>query len=469
MSAVRKEARIYSIAEVTTLVKVALEERLPGRLTVAGQLGDFRQVSSGHCYFTLKDADSVLPCVMWKSDFREVKFRPETGMAVIATGHIDVYIPGGRYQFYSDRLQPAGVGSLQLAFEQMKQRLAAAGLFDDARKKPLPRYPMRIGIVTSPTGAAIEDIADSIYVRWPCAKMFLFPVSVQGDTAAGEIAAAIRELNRRNKRLRLEVLIVGRGGGSLEDLWAFNEEVVARAIAASKIPIISAVGHEIDTTIADFVADARASTPTKAGMIAVPDIIDVMDEINGIHRRIERDLKSRLELSRQQVRGLASSAVFKTPRWLAASAAQRIDELTGRVGQAVHGRLQRLRDRLRGHLDEIRRIEPHRLLGEKRLETNRLENAVRSAVTTVAGKKRLLLTAVENKVSALDPRAVLRRGYSITIGRDSGAVITSADQVRIGQALVTELADRKRIDSRVEEIQTGSDDRRDHGTEESKT
>ena len=469
MSAARKEVRIYSIAEVTTLVKVALEERLPGRLTVAGQLGDFRQVSSGHCYFTLKDADSVLPCVMWKSDFREVKFRPETGLAVIATGHIDVYLPGGRYQFYADRLQPAGIGSLQLAFEQMKQRLAAEGLFDEARKKPLPRYPMRIGIVTSPTGAAIEDIADSIYARWPCAKMFLYPVSVQGDTAAGEIAAAIRELNRRNKRLRLEVLIVGRGGGSLEDLWAFNEEVVARAIAASKIPIISAVGHEIDTTIADFVADARASTPTKAGVIAVPDYAEVLDGIDAIQRRIQRQLKSHIEMSCQQIRGLASSAVFKTPRWLAASAAQRIDEMTLRIGQAVHGRLQGLRDRLRGRLDEIRRIEPHRLLGEKRLETNRLEHAVRTAVTAVAGKKRLLLTAVENRVSALDPRAVLRRGYSITIGRDSGTVITSADQVRIGEPIVTELADRRRIDSRVEEIQTGVDNRTDNGTEESKT
>lgn len=453
MSAAKKETRIYSIAEVTTLVKVALEERLPGRLTVAGQIGDFRQVSSGHCYFTLKDADAVLPCVMWKSDFREVKFRPETGLAVIATGHIDVYLPGGRYQFYADRIQPAGIGSLQLAFEQMKQRLAAEGLFDEARKKPLPRYPMRIGIVTSPTGAAIEDIADSIYARWPCAKMFLYPVSVQGDTAAGEIAAAIRDLNRRNKRLRLEVLIVGRGGGSLEDLWAFNEEVVARAIAASKIPIISAVGHEIDTTIADFVADARASTPTKAGVIAVPDRAEVLDGIDAIQRRIQRQLKSRIEMSGQQIRGLASSAVFKTPRWLAASAAQRIDEMTLRVGQAVHVRLQGLRDRLRGRLDEIRRIEPHRLLGEKRLEINRLENAVRMAVTTVAGKKRLLLTAAENRVSALDPRAVLRRGYSITIGRDSGMVITSTDQVQIGESIVTELGDRRRIGSRVEDIQ----------------
>lgn len=453
MSAARKETRIYSIAEVTTLVKVALEERLPGRLTVAGQLGDFRQVSSGHCYFTLKDADSVLPCVMWKSDFREVKFRPETGMAVIATGHIDVYLPGGRYQFYADRLQPAGIGSLQLAFEQMKQRLAAEGLFDDARKKPLPRYPMRIGIVTSPTGAAIEDIADSIYARWPCAKMFLYPVSVQGDTAAGEIAAAIRDINRRNKRLRLDVLIVGRGGGSLEDLWAFNEEVVARAIAGSKIPVISAVGHEIDTTIADFVADARASTPTKAGVIAVPDRVEVLDGIDAIQHRIERQLKSHMEMSRQQVLGLATSAVFKTPRWLAASAAQRIDEMTLRVGRAVGSRLQDLRDRLRGQLDEIRRIEPHRLLGDKRLEMNRLEHTIRTAVNAVAGKKRLLLTAAENKVSVLDPRAVLRRGYSITIGRDSDRVITSADQVRIGEAIVTELADRRRIDSRVEEIQ----------------
>ncbi|NLH18365.1 MAG: exodeoxyribonuclease VII large subunit [Phycisphaerae bacterium] len=466
---VRKETRIYSVAEVTTLVKVALEEKLPGRLTVAGQIGDFRQVSSGHCYFTLKDEDSILPCVMWKSDFREVKFRPETGLAVIATGHIDVYLPGGRYQFYADRLQPAGVGSLQLAFEQLVKRLAAEGLFDEARKKPLPRYPMRIGIVTSPTGAAVVDIADSIYARWPCAKLFLYPVSVQGETAAGEIAAAIGQINRRNKRLQLEVLIVGRGGGSLEDLWAFNEEVVARAIAASKIPIISAVGHEVDTTIADFVADARASTPTKAGVIAVPDRSEVLESIDALGQRIRRNLQGRMELARHQVQAMASSAVLKTPRWAVSTAAQRIDEFVLRLGQAAKGRMSGLRESLRGRLDEIRRIEPHRLLGEKRLQLHRFQDAVRAAMTAVAGKKRLILTAVENRVSGLDPRAVLRRGYSITIGRDSGRVITSAEQVRIGEAIVTELADRQRIDSRVEGIQAGSDGRSEHGAEESKT
>lgn len=464
--AVKKETRIYSVAEVTTLVKVALEERLPGRLTVAGQIGDFKQVSSGHCYFTLKDEESVLPCVMWKSDFREVKFRPETGLAVIATGHIDVYSPGGRYQFYADRLQPAGVGSLQLAFEQLVKRLAAEGLFDEARKKPLPRYPMRIGIVTSPTGAAVVDIADSIYARWPCAKLFLYPVSVQGETAAGEIAAAIGQINRRNKRLGLEVLIVGRGGGSLEDLWAFNEEIVARAIAASKIPIISAVGHEVDTTIADFVADARASTPTKAGVIAVPDLAEVLEGIDQMGNRIRRHLQGRMELARHQVRAMAGSAVLKTPRWVISTAAQRIDEMTLRVGQAAKGRIGGLRESLRGRFDEIRRIEPHRLLGEKRLQLYRLQDAARTAMTAVAGKKRLLLTAVENRVSGLDPRAVLRRGYSITIGRDSGAVITSAGQVRVGEAIITELADRQRIDSRVEGTQTGADNRADNGTEE---
>jgi exodeoxyribonuclease VII large subunit len=276
----KKELTIYTVSQVTSLIKAALEEAMPAKMVVAGEISDWKiHYSSGHCYFSLKDESAVLPCVMWASDFKDVKFRPENGLAVLAKGFIDVYPPQGKYQFYVERLEPAGVGALQLAFEQMRKRLQAEGLFDEKHKRPLPKYPMRIGILTSESGAALYDIKDSIHNRWPCARLFLYPVPVQGEGAAEEIAAALRYVNRHNNKLKLNVLIVGRGGGSLEDLWAFNEEVLARAIFASKIPIISAVGHEVDITIADLVADARASTPTKACVIAVPDIKEVLKQI----------------------------------------------------------------------------------------------------------------------------------------------------------------------------------------------
>jgi exodeoxyribonuclease VII large subunit len=248
--------RIYTVSQINTLIKVALEESLPSRLRVRGEISDWKHHTSGHCYFSLKDENAILPCVMWASRFASVKF-------------------GGKYQLYVDKLEPEGVGALQLAFEQMYKRLKAEGLFEEKYKKPLPEYPMRVGILTSESGAAVHDIVDSVFNRWPCARLFLYPVPVQGEGAAEEIATAIRDINRRNEKLNLDVLIAGRGGGSLEDLWAFNEEVLARAIFDSAIPIISAVGHEVDTTVADLVADARASTPTKAGVTAVPDVREV--------------------------------------------------------------------------------------------------------------------------------------------------------------------------------------------------
>ncbi|MBE0538006.1 MAG: exodeoxyribonuclease VII large subunit, partial [Phycisphaerae bacterium] len=323
--------RTYTVSEVNTLARVALEERLPGRMVVSGEISDWRRHHSGHCYFALKDAGSQLPCVMWASSARGLKFRPENGMAVLTTGHVEVYVPQGKYQFYADKIEPAGVGALQLAFEQMVRRLQAEGLFDEAHKKPLPPYPMRIGIVTSASGAAVADIADSIYNRWPCARLFLCPVPVQGEGAAEKIAAAIRTLNRRNRRLKLDVLIVGRGGGSLEDLWAFNEEAVARAIYDSQIPVISAVGHEVDVTIADFVADARASTPTKAGMIAVPDRAEVLGRLMEAQRRLAGDVRRRADLYRQHLATVEASAVFRNPRWIVNNASQMVDEQSMRL------------------------------------------------------------------------------------------------------------------------------------------
>ncbi|UCF17336.1 MAG: exodeoxyribonuclease VII large subunit, partial [Phycisphaerales bacterium] len=318
--------KIYTVGQVNSLVKAAIEEQLPPRLTVRGEISDWKHHSSGHCYFLLKDKTGVLPCVMWASRFKSVKFAPEDGIAVLATGYVDVYTIGGKYQLYLDKLEPEGIGALQLAFEQMLKRLAAQGLFDEQHKKPLPQYPMRIGILTSESGAALHDITESIRHRWHCAKLLFYPVPVQGEGAAAEIAEALREVNRRNRKLRLDVLIVGRGGGSLEDLWAFNEEVLARAIFDSEIPVISAVGHEVDTTIADLVADARASTPTRAGVVAVPDMQEVLSQLAGAERRLTGQTVARLKHARQDLTIVLAGALFRNPLWLVQNGRQQLDD-----------------------------------------------------------------------------------------------------------------------------------------------
>src|SRR4051812_22517956 len=252
--------KAYSVSQLTRLIKDQIERNF-GSLWVEGEISNFKCYSSGHCYFTLKDESSQLPAVMWRASVERLRFMPEDGKKVLAQGRLSVYEPRGAYQIIVERLEPLGIGDLAAAFEQLKTKLAAEGLFDDERKRPLPRYPRRIGIVTSPTGAAIQDLLKVIFNRWP-ADILLAGVRVQGDEAAAEIVDAIRLMSRLNERDRPDVLIVGRGGGSLEDLWAFNEEPVARAIVASEIPVISAVGHEVDFTISDFAADVRAATPS---------------------------------------------------------------------------------------------------------------------------------------------------------------------------------------------------------------
>ncbi len=466
--------KIFSVTQLNTLVKTVLEEGLPSTLVVRGEISGWKRHTSGHCYFSLKDADSLLDCMMWSSKFRAVRFKPEDGMAVLASGHVDVYAARGRYQFYVDKLEPEGVGALQLAYEQMVRKLRAEGLFDDEHKKPLPEYPRRIGIVTSGSGAAVHDIADSVWNRWPCVRLFLYPVAVQGEGAAGQIAAAIRDVNRRNAKLKLDVLIVGRGGGSLEDLWAFNEEVVARAIFASNIPVISAVGHEVDTTVADFVADARASTPTKAGVTAVPDRTEVLGRLGHFERRLEAVVGGRLELAEQRLERVLASWVFREPLSLVADAVQELDVLESELGDAMQERIAVLRRLLAESYEQVGRLEPHRLLGRKSLELNDLvsrsrvairdalrksdaglgvlEGRLRPAMSTLVAKRELELTARENRLEGLNPRSVLARGYSITTNSRTRKVVRTLDDVTVGDSLLTELADRKRIESDVTKI-----------------
>jgi exodeoxyribonuclease VII large subunit len=422
------KGKIYTVSQLSSLIKVTLEEHLPSRLVVTGQISDWRRHQSGHCYFSLRDEadDAVLPCVIWASDLRKVKFEPENGLAVLATGFIDVYVPHGRYQFMVDKLEPAGVGALQIAFEQMVRRLEAEGLFEQAHKKPLPKYPNRIGILTSASGDAVKDIARSIFDRWPCARLFLYPVPVQGEGAAEKIAEALKDINRRNKEMKLDVLIVGRGGGSLEDLWAFNEEVLARAIYNSKIPIISAVGHEADVTIADLVADARASTPTKAGVIVVPDMREVLEQLAGIENALAEKVKTNLR-NRQQ----------------------RLDEFGIRLASSIKSIVIEAKDKLHAAYEAVISIEPHRLLGKKKVELNNFHNRANTAATAVISRLRLQLTASENRLAALNPKSVLQRGYSITTNKKTGLLVRFLDDVQVEDSLITELAGENLIESKV--------------------
>jgi exodeoxyribonuclease VII large subunit len=467
----KKATKIYSVSQVNSLIKAALEENLPSRMAVTGEITDWVVARSGHAYFSLKDENALLPCVMWKSSLGKVKFEAENGMAVVVRGYIDVYSPQGKYQFYAESMAPEGVGELQLRFEQMVKKLRAEGLFDEEHKKELPAFPRRIGILTSESGAAVHDIEDSIFNRWPCVDLFLYPVAVQGEGAAEEIAAAIRDVNRRNKRLKLDLLIVGRGGGSMEDLWAFNEEVLARAIFDSEIPVISAVGHEVDTTVADLVADKRSSTPTKAGVVAVPDADEIFSGLESSEARLQGHIDGRLKLAEHNLENILAREAFRNPLSLTATAEQRLDELDRELSEAVRELLDEGREQVLRCQEQIVRIEPHRLIGRMKLELNnmlnragvglgRIVNAGRIRLSqtesslsglskTIVSQRMLSLTAAENRLAGLNPKAVLERGYSITKNKRTGAVVKRLGDVEIGDSMLTELAGEERIESRV--------------------
>jgi exodeoxyribonuclease VII large subunit len=467
----KKEERIFTVSQLSAIVKVSLDASLPPRLTVVGEITNWnRNASSGHCYFTMKDEDSQLPCVMWRSDAVKLKFKPANGLKVLAHGNIDVYVPHGRYQLVTDRLEPAGQGALQLAFEQMKARLEKEGLFDTAHKKLLPPYPFRIGIVTSESGAALQDIRDSIQKRWPPARLLLYPVPVQGSGAAEAIAFAIKDINRRNKELMLDILIVGRGGGSLEDLWAFNEEVLARAIYGSKIPIVSAVGHETDFTIADFVADKRVSTPTRTAEIC-PDIREVLATIETTKRRLVASVSGSLVIASQRLDTVRASVAFRNPRLSVNLAATRIDESAMRLAAAVRELLALGRSGVDALQNRVARIEPHRLIAARTANITNAANSMTAALRkrggaaemvvahhqnslSAAARKRLVemqlqLAAGENRLGALDPRSILARGYTITRNKRTGKVVLTAADVEPGELMLTELANQNLIESQV--------------------
>lgn len=335
---------IYSVTQVTQHIKSMLDsDAALARIYIRGELSNYKRYPSGHHYFSIKDENASLKCVMFRASASRLRFRPETGMKVIAFGRVTVYPRDGVYQFYVDAMSPEGVGELYVAFEQLKTRLGQEGLFDEAHKKPLPAFPGTIGLVTSSAGAAVHDMLRILKARWPMAKVRLLAVRVQGAEAPPEIAAAIAYANRWKLA---DLLIVGRGGGSMEDLWCFNDERVARAIYASEIPVISAVGHEPDVTIADFVADVRAATPSNGAELAVPDQNDVSAALRGYDVRLRQQMNRRLQTARAKLECFRAARVLQSPTVLLEDRAQRLDRLSERLSAVLERRLTRERNRV---------------------------------------------------------------------------------------------------------------------------
>ena len=349
-----EEKNIISVTEITRRIKGVLERGF-NEVWVQGEISNCKLHTSGHMYFTLKDEGAQLSAVMWRSRVAQMLFRPNDGMKVIVRGNITVYEPRGNYQIDCLQLQPVGMGELQLAFDRLKQKLSAEGLFDEDHKKSLPPYPQKIGIVTSPTGAAIQDMLNVLARRFPALEVIVAPVKVQGIGAADEISQAIYDLNTVSG---IDVIIVGRGGGSLEDLWAFNEEVVARAIYLSGIPIISAVGHEIDFSISDFVADLRAPTPSAAAELVVKDKNEIIDILRNFSYTIQNLAASRIQSSKERVHTLVGSYSFNKPLDLFRQRGQMVDDLERRLHQSIGNRFGMVRQQAQSLAKRIQSVDP---------------------------------------------------------------------------------------------------------------
>ena len=382
-----------SVTALNQYVKGLLDrDRLLAGVYVRGEISNYKRYPSGHHYFSLKDAESSIRCVLFRGNAASLRFQPENGMKVVVTGRVSVYPRDGAYQLYCQRMIPDGVGELALAFEQLKNKLAREGLFDPERKKPLPQFPGRIALVTSPAGAAVRDMIRILGARWPMTEVLVVPVRVQGEEAAEEIAGALDLVNALNLA---DLIITGRGGGSMEDLWAFNEEIAARAIARSRIPVISAVGHEPDVTISDFVADRRASTPSNAAELAVPDQEELRETLYHLYNRLDRAVDRRLQSHRERLTRLSGSPFLRSP---------------------------------------LGTVEAKRLTLD--LYRQRLDRAI----DRKTGSYREAMGRLAAGLDAMSPFRVMGRGYAIPY-TEEGSVLTSIKQVRIGDPLELRVSD----------------------------
>src|SRR3954468_15153735 len=432
------QRRIFTVRDLVSTVRTALEREYTD-IWLGGEISNYRPADSGHLYFTLKDGDAQLRVVMFRMQARLLRFRPDNGMEIVAHGRITVYESRGELQLIAEYLEPKGAGALQIAFEQLKAKLAAEGLFDQPRKKPIPKLPQCIGVVTSPRGAAIHDILNVLRRRHASARLLIYPAQVQGDTAASEVAAAIRYLNKSRK---VDVIVIARGGGSLEDLAAFNDEALARVIAASEIPVISAIGHETDFTIADFVADLRAPTPSAAAELVIESKRLLEEQVETLRRRLARASRYQLQQLKLRLTELAQHGAFARMREAIRRREQRVDELTHRLAQAerklIQQRLRRLdlaSARLR-HLDLRLRLNYF----HKQLDTHAA--AMNASMRAGLARRRARLDHLTAQLQALSPTNILERGYALVFDA-AGNLVKDAARLRAGEEITAQVAKGK--------------------------
>ncbi len=438
---------VLTISRLNERARTVLERNL-GAVWVEGEISNLARPASGHLYFSLKDSRAQVRCAMFRNRNRTLDFRPENGLSVLAFGRVSLYTARGDYQLIVESIEAAGDGLLRLRFEQLKRKLDAEGLFDPARKRPLPPWPGAIGVVTSTSGAAVRDIVTVLARRCPGIPVIVYPTAVQGDQAAAEIVAAIR---RANRRAECAVLIVGRGGGSLEDLWPFNEESVARAIVASNIPVVSAVGHEIDFTIADLAADLRAATPSAAAELVSPDTVAATRRLHALQQRLRANLRYALGARERELRQL--QARLMSPRRRLEMASQRVDELGMRLRSALDVGLRLRRGRLGALASGVSARSPRRVVETIRREFEQRQARLRQAMTRGLTERRQNLERLGAVLRAVGPAATLERGYAI-VTDDSGRVVRDAGAVSVDQEIETRLA-RGRLRSRVSEKDPG--------------
>ncbi|NMD70195.1 exodeoxyribonuclease VII large subunit [Bacillus sp. DNRA2] len=404
---------------------------------VKGEISNFKQHSSGHMYFTLKDDKARILAVMFARDNRHMKFQPENGMQVLIRGDLSVYEASGQYQIYIKEMKPDGVGELFLAYEQLKEKLTKEGLFSQSAKKPLPKYPKTVGVITSPTGAAIRDIVSTIKRRFPIANILLLPALVQGEQAASSIARAIEKANTIDA---IDVLIVGRGGGSIEELWAFNEEIVARAIFTSEIPIISAVGHETDFTIADFVADLRAPTPTGAAELAVPHIDDLLERILNRKSRMLRTMKEKLSSQKVKLSRINRSYAFRYPHKLYEQKLEQLDRRTEQLVRNTNKLIELKKSEQQSVHNRLIRNAPSKKIQEAALHHERLTKSLTRAMSMILSKKNSEFQHQLAKLDALSPLKIMERGYSLVFSKEQ-KLISKREQVQRNEEILVRLSD----------------------------
>ncbi len=426
---------LLSVSDVTRLIRDSLEEQFQD-VWIEGEISNLRAPSSGHLYFTLKDNQSQLRGVLFRSGALRLRFALQEGLAVIARGRISVYEPRGEYQLIVDSLDPKGVGAFQLAFEQLKERLSQEGLFDEARKRRLPSFPRTVGVVTSLTGAAIRDIVAVLRRRCPIVNILIAPVPVQGDGAGASIAEAICALSDMPQ---VEVLIVGRGGGASEDLWAFNEEAVVRAIARSRVPVVSAVGHEIDVTLSDFAADHRAPTPSAAAEAVVPVLADIIDRLDELAQRLRRIVETMLQMQRHRFE--RSVSVLGETRYRIQAQAQRLDELQDGLTRALTEQLTVLQRELMERRHLLLAQGPRNRIQQSLVVIpqlcKRLEQEARRGLIS----RRQAVVMQMAALDALSPLAILQRGFSIVQTVSNGRVLRRASDVAVGESVQVRLAE----------------------------